>query len=142
MIFRVLFFGLLCIMSIIMTITQKFYSKVPFYKNIATAIFLVTLPIVIDAVINPYFTLGWVDYRVDNMKEFSVTSKTRDKIEVYFTYQVQTNTLFGTKIIPLSSEQFSKLKIGDYVDKRGNKISSNDVSTEDYPEIKETETIN
>lgn len=129
----VLFFAVLCFLSILMTFYLKFIDKVPFYKNFALAIFLVTAPIVFNGVTDPYFVFSYLTYRVDNMKEYSITSRSYDNVEVYFNYYIQTDTIFGTKVIPLTSEQFSNIKIGDYVDTRGNKVIKKKNYTEENP---------
>lgn len=129
----VIFFAVLCFLSILMTFYLKIIDKVPFYKNFALAIFLVTAPIVFDGVTDPYFVFSYLTYRVDNMKEYSITSRSHDNVEVYFNYYIQTDTIFGTKVIPLTSEQFSNIKIGDYVDTRGNKVIKKKNYTEENP---------
>lgn len=129
----VIFFAVLCFLSILMTFYLKIIDKVPFYKNFALAIFLVTAPIVFDGVTDPYFVFSCLTYRVDNMKEYSITSRSYDNVEVYFNYYIQTDTIFGTKVIPLTSEQFSNIKIGDYVDTRGNKVIKKKNYTEENP---------
>lgn len=129
----VIFFAVLCFLSILMTFYLKIIDKVPFYKNFALAIFLVTAPIVFNGVTDPYFVFSYLTYRVDNMKEYSITSRSHDNVEVYFNYYIQTDTIFGTKVIPLTSEQFSNIKIGDYVDTRGNKVIKKKNYTEENP---------
>lgn len=129
----VIFFAVLCFLSILMTFYLKIIDKVPFYKNFALAIFLVTAPIVFNGVTDPYFVFSYLTYRVDNMKEYSITSRSHDNIEVYFNYYIQTDTIFGTKVIPLTSEQFSNIKIGDYVNTRGNKVIKKKNYTEENP---------
>ena len=64
-------------------------------------------------------------YRVDVVKEFSTLTKTYDKSYVDFTYQAISDTWFGNKLINLTIEQASALKVGDYVDRNGNKIDNN-----------------
>lgn len=129
----VIFFAVLCFLSILMTFYLKIIDKVPFYKNFALAIFLVTAPIVFNGVTDPYFVFSYLTYRVDNMKEYSITSRSHDNVEVYFNYYIQTDTIFGTKVIPVTSEQFSNIKIGDYVDTRGNKVIKKKNYTEENP---------
>lgn len=64
-------------------------------------------------------------YRVDVVKEFSTLTKTYDKSYVDFTYQAISDTWFGNKLINLTIEQASALKVGDYIDRNGNKIDNN-----------------
>lgn len=123
MLFYISLFIILFVISIVAAVSQKIKYKTPFYKNIATGFAILTFSLVAEGLRNPYTTFGWVDYRIDNMKEFSITSRTATGVEVYFLYQIQSETIFGTKIIYLTSEQFNKVQVGDFVDDRGNKIS-------------------
>lgn len=72
---------------------------------------------------SPYTTFSFVNYRVDLLKEYNITIKGHDDVKIIFKYQVLSKTLLGDKIIDVTADQFSRLKVGDVINNRGNKIN-------------------
>lgn len=122
MIIYILVFTFVLFLSIALSIYQKVTIKMPLMKNISSYIAFLSFFIIVDSLRDPYLTFSWMNYRVDVMKEFSISSRTSEGVDVYFVYQIQSKTMLGMKIVYLTSEQFSNVKIGDIVDNKGNKI--------------------
>lgn len=103
------------------------YKRLYLKKKIEDEVFYVTIFLslfLISGLRSPNM-LFLPKYRVDVVKEFSTLTKTYDKSYVDFTYQAISDTWFGNKLISLTIEQASALKVGDYIDRNGNKINNN-----------------
>ena len=109
----------------------SYKSKTRYMRSSSFLLLIITFIVLklCSLLISPYTTFSFLKYRVDILKEYNITIKSYDDVSIVFRYQVVSKTLFGDKVIDVTSDQFSKLKVGDTIKNNGERVSTDPITT-------------